>query len=551
MAGYNEPGVGYSEAGFAYDGVEPTPGGTTATEENYTRSWIMKRVSWTLDGYPVDMQGWSANDIAFGGFDQMRGVVPQRQANAIPGLGQGSVVRAYLDSGWTIFEGRLNAVPRYRDGMAEIAGQGYLHDAARRTTRRLFQSADYSKWVTSESDPHVNDNGAPVYDSTKKIATEQAEGRLKWKLHESSITAASDARSGFLFYADDNEITRIAFTQFGSDANNDLEMQVTYADGPTGTMSVETQYALTTGNLESYKGVGGSGNGVKDRTMTNSTYDLVGLFLRCKTTTTPSNAESYWVTKLKVNGLASGDTFYAHEVFESIAGSLGWDADEALESSALNVLPLDWTDGSWADLLTYVADLEDRRWAVRDDRGAGPYVEYGPWERTWTVYQTAGASVELTPLPIYSHVKINYRTPAGVEQSVTVEADPNPLASRGIENVYEDTLEDRQADSTLATSVATTLAARYSTQRFTGTIQVSAAFDDSGRNAPYEMRGGDLVRIADWGRNEDTLLRVMDVSYGPNEVTLGIEQPVASSTLLASMLPGVGSSRKKPKKGKK
>jgi hypothetical protein len=44
----------------------------------------------------------------------------------------------------------------------------------------------------------------------------------------------------------------------------------------------------------------------------------------------------------------------------------------------------------------------------------------------------------------------------------------------------------------------------------------------------------------------------MDVSYDADKVQLGIEQPVASSALLASMLPGVGSSKpKKPKKGKK
>jgi hypothetical protein len=111
-------------------------------------------------------------------------------------------------------------------------------------------------------------------------------------------------------------------------------------------------------------------------------------------------------------------------------------------------------------------------------------------------------------------------------------ASPDPLASVGIVNAYEYSLEDRQGGSTLAASVADKLVTRFSRQRYSGKATVVNAFDETGRDNPYGIRPGDTVRIADWAPGEDVTLRVYDVTLGQNSVELGLEEPINLSALL-------------------
>lgn len=498
---------------FSIEGTPSVAASSGGTRQGHRG---LPKVHWTLSGAPIDLAEWSPNSTA-GGYEQCRGTLPERQLLRLPWSGQGDTLRGEDAEGNVVWEGRLSSPPYRKYGMGFLAAQGEKYRAVKRTSRLFVQSRDMSIWQATDSEPHLNGTGGAVYDHYRHIDV-GGKNRLAFKVDKDQALASGSA-NGYVFYAEGIDLKRVAFwmNYDASDETSNLVIRLQRADGPTGAESNVNTWATTSGN-----------NGdEKDETM-GSVNDLVILELKVDSDFTPSNAGAYRLSLVRVNSdICLTDTFNAYEIAAYMGAQLGWDTSGVI-ASTFNSLPFDW-EGDWASGLDYLADSEDKFWRVTDDRnGLGPLQEYDEFGATnWTVYTTDGADPGLTPLEVFDEVIVHYTSPTGVSRRAVAAS-----TTLDVGNTFEYELNDRQADSTYATAVAERLLARYSTVRLAGPIEIAAAYNDAGVNAPYGIQYGDTVTIADFDAGQSKRLRVMEAAYEPGRVRVGSEQPINIATLL-------------------
>jgi hypothetical protein len=234
---------------------------------------------------------------------------------------------------------------------------------------------------------------------------------------------------------------------------------------------------------------------------------------------------------LRVNDAGTTtDSLTTSDLVRDVAARLGWDPS-GVRSSGLDVMPLDISGGSWSDAaLDYAATLDDWFWRVLENRGQGPFLEYGPWEREWVVYLQAGNTADLTPTEIFNRVLVWWTDDAGAAHSVEQVASPDPLAAFGITNTFEYELPDGRNASTLADTVASTLLSRLSQARWQGTVDVQVVASGPSRD-PWGILPGDLLTIADW-KGDRLTGRVVSVDLRSSGVTVGLEQPASVASLV-------------------
>jgi hypothetical protein len=479
----------------------------------------LSALSWSIDSVPTHIVGYHYNAIANGGFDQMRGEVPLAEWVAFPTPpGQGAIVQASQDNGRVAWYGRLSAAPQIIDGVARIAAQGEKVRAVKATNRRFYQSKDYSLFTERAADPF----NAAVSDD--KLYVRINPGRIVIREISSNVVLAGTEFQGVVAWVPNaGPISRIAFTvqKFGgNDANYDLRVYT--GPGPSGGWT--QRYSAAQG--------AGSASAIDVTTGAPASHDAV--IIQLNRTAAGTRAGDPWgvgITGLRVNGLAVGDTFTGSQVISNIATALGY-GTAGIQTTALNVLPLDFSSGAWADDMTYVALLEDAFWRVLENANC----EYALWSnaRLWNVYQDRGAMADLTPLEVFNQVTVHYLTAHGAPAQVTVIANPDPLAGTGITNTFEESLTDVQGDATLATALATALMARLQVQRYSGTIRVVETFDQNG-GGPFDIRPGDRITVSDFGPSQSITLRVSETEVDEKDdaVLAHVEQPDEADRLTA------------------
>lgn len=482
-------------------------------------------VSFSIDDQPVNVEGWQFNDTE-GGYDQCSGAITLTDYYRLGSPTQGVTVEA-REGDAVRWAGRLAAPPQIKDGRAIFNAVGYKEAAAKKTQRLLFQSADMSQWVQYDADPHLDANDVPQYDHVRKINLDTNNNALRFSLNGNQNLATSDAAS-FIFYAEGVELRQVKFRMTWNSADDfaKLEFRTRRANGPIGADTTMDTYTL------------GSGNRDVEKTSSHavSGQDLIMVQLRCNdgTFTPNANAMRWMATKVRVNSdITSADSYNAYEVVSYIAGQMGW-TTTGITSSTFDVMPLDWIDGTWLDAMLYVAELEDKFVRVGDEA-----IEYGAWGTTnWTVSQSLGADPDLKPLELFNQARVTYETATGVQRKSTRTTTDvsltDPLADAGITNTFEYALEDRQKNGTLAQNVADKLVRRFSTQRYSGSVEVVSALNTTNTlNAPRAIRYGDTITVQDWSNDESKTLRVMEVSQTKSAVTVGVEQPVNIAALIA------------------
>lgn len=476
----------------------------------------MPAVSWTVDDQETPLYGWTAGSVALGGFSQMRGTIREMDARRLPSsVQQGSRIRGFTDNGFPVFDGRLSAPPSIRGGLASIAAQGESVRAAKRNTRLNYQNRDYSK---------LTDDINPPHDATSahhKIQQQINSGGVLWTLALTQIDTNENV--GFCFWTPGQPISRVAYDIVSSFTDANYHVDTYSGVGPS-------VAGMTT---RDNPGIGAASFS-RDFSWTDATHDMIYIILvRRASNDAGAGARNVLLKNLRVNGIAATDTYWTWEVAKDVGGKMGWDTSGFLAGGP-NVLPLDWTSGSWADLLSYVAILNDVTWGVWEDNR----MTYQHWgTREWTVYQADGAMVDLAPLELYNQVTVKYMDVGGAPREVTVDCSDlgiaDPLAASGQTNVWVEALQDVQPDATLATAVANTVIPRVCSLREQGRIDVVKALDPMGRDAAYEIRAGDTVRVADRDMNTATLHRIFEVEDTPNGVSLGIESGVSIAAMLA------------------
>lgn len=502
---------------------------------------MLPEVSFAVNGRGVHVAGWQFNDTE-GGNDQCSGFISETDYRAIDSPTQGAIVHAYADDSSALWGGRLAAPPQLIDGKAIFNAVGFKEEAAKKVERLFIQSADMSQWVEAESDPHLT-AGVPVYSNISRYDP-SGKGSLVWRVNGGQVLSTGHANA-FVFYAEGVNLQVVRYTSnfTAGDAFAKLSFRASRANGPVGAETSFGSHTLAVGNQ----------NVAQEFIHAQTGNDIILLQIECTDGTFAPNASKMkWsATNVRVNSdVTNATNFDAWEVVDYIGDQLQWDTS-GIAPDTFQVLPFDWTDGSWLDAALYLADLEDKFMRVGPRTNTGPLVEYDDWgTNQWTVFTSDGADPDLKPLEVYNRAWVWFETAAGVRRKMSRDcADAgvaDPLEPSSIVNVYEHELEDRQITTTLASGVGDRLVRRFSQQRYAGTIEVVKAVNTGTRDEnPRRIRYGDTIRVSDWGPGEGQTLRVEEVSQTASGVQLGVEQPVNLNDLMTG---GRKGKRKKKKR---
>lgn len=462
---------------------------------------------WTLDGEAVDAEQDAAS-AALGGYDRATVRVPERQCR---GAMQGSVLKAFLETGEVLWEGRLALPPVARRGICRLEAAGYKRAAEKAHGRLAYQVRGTTGWVDPAGAPH---NYAPGN------AVAQIRNTIQVPI-ENPTTDTITFTAPVVLWLPGTEIVRYAFT-----FRNATRIDVYLATGPDGVPTLEASHPA-----------GQEVNPVDRTVSTVRGKDLI--LLEILGVLNIDSATTMTISDLRVNASRAtvDDTLYTSELVVDVGNRLGWDTS-GVESTAVNVLPLDVASGSWRErCLDLAAGLDDWQWRVTDDRGAGPFLEYTPWRRTFVTSLAAGAVEELVPEELFNRVIVWWTDVGGAVHSVSKNADPDPLEGTEVVNVFEHVLTEPQADDALAQRITSILLPRVSSPRWKGPVRVAAANreDAEGEADPRLILPGDLLRISDWDQGADVLLRIQDAEYDDSGASLGVDQPASLAGMLAQL----------------
>jgi hypothetical protein len=189
-----------------------------------------------------------------------------------------------------------------------------------------------------------------------------------------------------------------------------------------------------------------------------------------------------------------------------------------------NILPLWWSEGSWADLVTKLSEAHGFRWHVWGLGGANnkPQLEFRGWQMHNTAWRIkaygsdahAVADIDPSEEP-YGLVRVTYRlqSVAGVRSKTAIVKDPETGEAMfyGIDlprrREYKFHLDDEQPNGDLAQQVANFIATDLGDQNFGGTITLADAVDiddpvtNDGlekRQPAYLIRSGHIVTVPDY-----------------------------------------------------
>lgn len=459
---------------------------------------------WTIDGIPTLVDDWSANARANHGFDQMRGTMLASEARRLSSVvRQGSVVKAFTMNRRQFWEGALSAPPSIHGDLAVIGAQGEASTLEKAHDRLNFQTRNYSDLTESINPPHSDLNATP-----SKIHLGINDGGVLFTLEPGGADLGVGGYVAAVFWAPGSIVTRVAYDCLASFADANFKIELWTGNGPS--LSGMTQRLST--------GIGATAFSVDSGSWGQAVDEVLLMLVWRGGAPVALGAGHVLIKSLRINGIAAGDSFWPWQVFHHVAGRNGYDVTE-VDASGLNILPNDW-QSSHAELLTYIAGLEDRHWGLFEDK----HLRYRSWgEKEWTVYQADGTTLDLVEMEVYNRVVVKYVDVGGAPRQVSLDANPNPLAGTPQVKVYEIELSEVQTDSTLATAIANTALPYVSSPRETGVLNISRAYDFAGRDASLEIRPGHTIRLADAGPSQSRIYRAHDVGYSPRGVSVGTE----------------------------
>ena len=439
-------------------------------------------ISWTIDGSPVRMDEWSCDSIANGGYNQFRATAASSRLQA----SQGSIVTGYRTDGSVLWQGAISAEPKTHRGIAALLAEGLKVRAEKLSGPLLYRDDDISRLVSADSDPHN-------YNSNPDFTWSVNPGRAICLIAKDSTYAVGNQASIVGWY-EGCEVSQLTYTwnnPSATIANHIIRIQS--ATGPSGGLTNEGFTSLSS-----------PGPATVTKSITDG-QDLIRIGLETLNAITVGENKRVTITGYQAYGRTTAATFTAAEVAADVGQLAGFDT-AGVTASGDDILPLYWTDGTYADLLTYVADLMDWRWLVTADAGlgvsgvaSGPALSFGPWDRTWTAALQRGvAELDLEPLAVYNQARVNFSSVSGVKRSASVTASPDPLALAGWNNVYDYDLADPQASNTLALALADRLIDYYSQPRVRGRLTLHECRDSSGYiHSGYDVGAGELIDITD------------------------------------------------------
>lgn len=312
------------------------------------------------------------------------------------------------------------------------------------------------------------------------------------------------------FWAYDQNLNRIAFTLKKDHDNKEYELLLGKAVGPSGDINwFKVENLGSDQDIEIDERIGGD-------------HDMLCVGIRRKDGSKKRNAKplKVWLEDVRVGGIAKTDDFTTSDVVRDIAGRIGASTLEVVDRET-QILPLDLEDTTYAEALDEMALLDDARWLIHD-KGGGPALDYGPWDRR--VFKVRGGMVEfrLVPLERYDQIKVPYRVTSGVKDYVVARANISPFPP-GIHNTYYLPLDDPLPPEEIAQAVADNLIDYVSRKRFGGTADLwEAETLDGTPVSPHEIHAGDELQLPNRMR-----LRVKSVRRTDESISLTFDDRMA------------------------
>jgi len=454
-----------------------------------------------IDGRPIDLAGWSFSSQADLGYDQFRAFgANSRARRMIGGIDQGSVVQGFTEAGRLVWEGTVSQPPKLaQDGLASIAAQGHGYRAAKSGNRITPILTQPGAWVAANLPP-LN------YPTTSTMSLTTTSTQLVRRFEVTLGTQGQDW--AVAFWSPGTTLTRLRFTVVQGTVLNE-QYRIMSADGPDIGRTWRMERVITTwANPETF----------------DTTFATPGdAIILQRYDTSAFVGSGHIIQDPVIYGDFPLAAIYSHHAAQIVASQLGWDPIGITGRGCAPLTSMDWT-GDGASFLSYAAGLEDFCWGAWADEGAGPVLSfdaYGAGGRVWEVSAATGARWDLDPLERIRTVVVQFLSVDNSVNEIRIEAPPDALDA---DTELKGSLNDSQSDIGLALASGGKLLRRFLAQRWRGRITFGHAREkDTGRDAPFEVRAGDLIRIVDFAMDGSITLRVHDVDCSADGVTVGVE----------------------------
>jgi len=462
-----------------------------------------------LNGGAANADNIRHSSVANGGYELLGCRIPKTEydsfASSVYVYGAAVEARLLTPTGTQVWDGILRTAVPMPDETVTLEAIGNNVLLEEREQNLLWQSRFYGDWSVGSDDPFDFNDSDAFNDSVRK-------GSIQWQVPKGQnvqglanpVNNPCD-RSRIMWFIDNTIAVRRVAGRIKQNVSAGvyglrLERWIT--------VSTTTTDAEVVADLSSLINTVATDTFDSVITVANARPVMGFLFWRTSNTTATASALKVWITELRVSGNAyrttpaDWDVYSVDQVAADLADNLGWAVGAT--SHSLNILPLWWDEGTWAELMDYLAAISERYWIV----DTGPTLRLRSWTSgsLWTANafgSSAHALADIRPSDDrYTHINITYRyidkrkwrhfeLPTGVPFAAgrrrTLRfriADPQKKPATGIVPLF-------------VSSVASALATEYGTELLTGTITLSFATSGTERSS-HEIKSGDRITISDW-----------------------------------------------------
>jgi len=413
------------------------------------------------------------------------------------------VIAEGIDIGDVIWDGLLFDPAPTETGEFEIKAQGgkaFLEDGRMSLCYMMITSP--GDWGGRDGDPYNFDANDPQYEVTTDTA-------IRFRREGGGAAYSTNTNSGVCFWMPGFTFNRIKFHVHKTWTTPNTVLKVFNFKGPTGARTLIKQISLN-----------GAADDFDQNIIFATPKDGIEIMMDClKTVTANGRSEKCVVSNIRLYDIASTDDWVSGGSVKGVVADfvtrMGvYTTDDTINPSTVgSVLPAFWDradslDGFMDGLSNWEAP---HWWGVFERDVVGKYrVAFSPWGsgagRAWTIDMSEVNDRPAAEDDVYNRARIFYTSVHGKKKSITIDANPDPLAgtSRSIafgkprEFPYEIDEELKQMDTVFATKIGNAALVDHAESKWSGQINVNSLWLDGVEHTSLLARHGDTLTITNW-----------------------------------------------------
>ena len=450
-------------------------------------------------------------------------------------LRKAPAVGALAESGVIYWQGYLRTPTSNEDGTSDLIASGWHLLLQERDDALLWQARYYGDWQSGDAQGFsLGQSAAAIYSSINNASIGFGVNKgddLKDQQHARIVWYYTDALNTQVL---PRKVAGTIYKNVSLGATPNYKLLLERFDSPTANNTATTvnNYSgqLTNANIDD------TGSTFSDTVAQSpATHPVIALSLwRIGDTGTAGAAFAFRVTikDLRVSDLASSDTYVSSSVIADLAANsrMGFTSGAKVTATSRNILPLFWTNGTWWDLVDYLATAEAYKWAVWEMNPL-PELEFRAWNTgtVWTTNSFGATATTIAQLQpddeLYNVVDVSYTQgqSSRIRHARTL-VSPDPFAGLTPARVrtFKYALQDPQPDNVLALAISASLASEYGTEQLSGTA-TGSYFTSGTDQTSYAVRAGDRLTLSDYPGGPQTV-RITGVDHSdaaPSVLTFG------------------------------